>query len=75
LHETYGFPPLEEEVTMFMGQFDLNKDGRVSWDEFYFVLEKIKAEVGKKAGNAREYISYEKMKADRFKHVRVKLDL
>jgi hypothetical protein len=66
---------LEEEVTMFMGQFDLNKDGRVSWDEFCFVLEKIKAEMGTKAGNAREYTSYEKMKADRFKHVRVKLDL
>jgi hypothetical protein len=47
----------------------------VSWDEFCSALEKIKAEMGTKAGNAREYTSYEKMKADRFKHVRVKLDL
>lgn len=24
LHETYGFPPLEEEVAFFMKEFDLN---------------------------------------------------
>lgn len=75
LHDTYGFPPLEEEVTMFMTQFDLNKDGKISWDEFKFVLEKIKSELNTKAGNAREYTSYEKMKADRFKHVRVRKEL
>ena len=24
LFETYGFPPLDEEVTLFMKEFDLN---------------------------------------------------
>ena len=24
LYETYGFPPLEDEVAMFMAEFDLN---------------------------------------------------
>ena len=30
LHETYGFPPLEDEVTLFMQSFDLNGDGKWS---------------------------------------------
>lgn len=48
LFETYGFPPLEEEVKskqipqtlnwtlfiVFMDEFDTNRDGRVSWEEF-----------------------------------------
>jgi hypothetical protein len=54
-----------------MTQFDLNKDGKISWDEFKFVLETIKVEANTKAGNAREYKSYEKMRGDRFKHIRV----
>jgi len=38
LFDTYGFPPLEEEVQMFMSEFDTNKDGRVTWEEFSAVL-------------------------------------
>ena len=34
LYETYGFPPLEDEVAMFMKEFDLNQDGKVTMDEF-----------------------------------------
>ena len=34
LTETYGFPPLEEEVKMFMEEFDLNNDGKVTLEEF-----------------------------------------
>ena len=30
LLETYGFPPLEDEVAMFMTEFDLNGDGKVT---------------------------------------------
>ena len=48
LHETYGFPPLEDEVRMFMTNFDLNKDGRISWDEFCTVLRKTKEEMDRK---------------------------
>ena len=55
LHETYGFPPLEEEVTLFLTKFDLNKDGKVSLEEFKFVLDKLKEELNIRAGNAKEY--------------------
>lgn len=75
LHDTYGFPPLEDEVQMFMSRFDLNQDGRVTWEEFKTVLENIKHEMHIKAGNAREYDSYEKMRADRYKHIRMRKDL
>ena len=71
LNDCYGFPPLEEEVEMFMTRFDLNHDGKVSWEEFCTCLNKIKSEVGSKANTAKEYTSFEKMRADRFKHVRM----
>lgn len=58
-----------------MTQFDLNKDGKISWEEFKFVLETIKNKANSKAGNAREYTSYEKMRGDRFKHIRVQKEL
>jgi Ca2+-binding EF-hand superfamily protein len=31
LSATYGFEPLQEEVDAFMVNFDLNRDGRVTW--------------------------------------------
>ena len=43
LTETYGFEPLEEEVAAFMDNFDLNRDGRVTWEEFSSGMEKVKA--------------------------------
>ena len=30
LYETYGYPALEEEIKMFMEEFDANQDGQVS---------------------------------------------
>lgn len=45
-----------------MTQFDLNQDGKITWDEFKFVLEKIKAETATSSGNAKEYTSWEKMR-------------
>ncbi len=75
MHDTYGFPPLEDEVSLFITNFDLNKDGKISWDEFKFVLEKLKEECAVKAGNAKEYTSWEKMRADRYKHIRMGTEL
>ena len=75
LHDTYGFPPLEEEVAMFMENFDLNKDGKVTWEEFKSTLERIKEQTNKKSAHAKEYTSYEKMKADRYKHIRMTKDI
>lgn len=75
LHDVYGFPPLEEEVQMFMTRFDSNQDGRVTWEEFVSTLESIKAEMNSKSSNAREYTSYAKMQQDRFKNIRMRTDL
>ncbi len=38
LYETYGYPALEDEVKMFMEDFDANHDGKVSFEEFTAAL-------------------------------------
>ena len=45
LTETYGFPPLEDEVKMFMEEFDLNQDGRVTIDEFKSALTRMRSKM------------------------------
>lgn len=49
LTATYGFPPLEEEIQMFMEKFDLNQDGKVTLTEFRTVLSKLREETQNKA--------------------------
>ena len=49
LSETYGFPPLEEEVKMFMDEFDLNQDGRVTLEEFKSSLTRMRAKMNERA--------------------------
>eukprot|EP00353_Schmidingerella_taraikaensis_P011440 CAMPEP_0185568574 /NCGR_PEP_ID=MMETSP0434-20130131/1493_1 /TAXON_ID=626734 ORGANISM="Favella taraikaensis, Strain Fe Narragansett Bay" /NCGR_SAMPLE_ID=MMETSP0434 /ASSEMBLY_ACC=CAM_ASM_000379 /LENGTH=105 /DNA_ID=CAMNT_0028183135 /DNA_START=15 /DNA_END=332 /DNA_ORIENTATION=- len=49
LTETYGFPPLEEEVKMFMEEFDLNQDGKVTIDEFKCALTRMREKLNGKA--------------------------
>ena len=71
LTETYGFPPLEEEVKMFMEEFDLNQDGRVTMEEFKCALTRMREKMNKKAEAGREYTSALQMREDRFKHKRV----
>ena len=71
LHATYGFPPLENEVDLFMEKFDLNQDGKVTLDEFKKALSVIRDEMQKKSKNATEYTSFTKMKEERFKHKRM----
>ena len=75
LFETYGFPPLEEEVDLFMQEFDLNQDGKVSWEEFTQSMRRMKEKLDSKAGQAKEYTSFQQLKEDRFKHRRMKGDL
>lgn len=55
LFDTYGFPPLEDEVKLFMEEFDSNKDGRISWEEFQNALNRLRERVNKKATGAKEY--------------------
>lgn len=71
LFETYGFPPLEDEVSMFMQEFDTNQDGKVSWEEFSAALGRIKERVNQKATGAKEYKSFNKLRDDRYKHKRM----
>ena len=71
LTETYGFPPLEQEVELFMEEFDLNQDGKVTLDEFKLALTRLREKMSKKAEGAKEYTSQLQMKEDRFKHKRM----
>lgn len=71
LYDTYGFPPLEDEVNLFMEEFDINKDGRVSWEEFSAALNRLKEKVNSKAAGAKEYQSWNQMRDDRYKHKRM----
>ena len=54
-----------------MEEFDTNRDGRVTWDEFAAAMERLKEKVNNKAAGAKEYQSFTKMKEDRFKHKRM----
>ena len=71
LFETYGFPPLEDEVAMFMQEFDVNHDGKVTFEEFQQTLGRMREKTAQAGKKATEYTSFNAMKADRFKHRRV----
>ena len=75
LTETYGFPPLEDEVKMFMEEFDLNQDGRVTLDEFKLALTRMRQKMDERASQGREYTSALQMREDRFKHKRMQGDV
>jgi len=65
----------EEEIKMFMEDFDENCDGKVSLDEFKSALKRMREKLSEKDGCAKEYKSYEKMRHDRFKHIRMGKEL
>ena len=71
LFETYGYPALEEEIKMFMDDFDTNHDGKVSLEEFKTALTRMRAGLKNQDKVACEYESYNKYTADRFKHTRM----
>ena len=54
-----------------MEEFDLNKDGKVTLDEFKQALTRLKQKMDEKASGAKEYKSHLQMKEDRFKHRRM----
>ena len=58
LYETYGFPPMDEEVELFMKEFDVNQDGKVTWEEFVSSMDRIRAKQDEKANEAKEYTSH-----------------
>ena len=58
-----------------MEEFDANKDGKVTWEEFQEAAERIKERVNEKAKGAKEYCSFNKMRDDRFKHRRMEKEV
>ena len=58
-----------------MQEFDLNQDGKVSWEEFASSMHRIKEKMDQKALNAKEYASFEKLQEDRTKHKRLGKEL
>ena len=75
LYETYGYPALEEEVKMFMEDFDANHDGKVSLDEFKAALSRMRETLKGQDTAAKEYTSFNKMAGDRYKHIRMDRNL
>lgn len=73
LEATYGMPPLDEEVDMFMLHFDENKDGKISWEEFTQAVDAMLEYLNEKAKNATEVRSFEEWTFLRRKHIRSKL--
>ena len=71
LFETYGYPALEEEIKMFMEEFDANRDGKVSLEEFTGCLQRMRDSLSSKDKAGCEYTSHAKMNADRYKHQRM----
>ena len=71
LFHVYGFPPLDKEVEMFMEAFDLNNDGKISYDEFTSVLDTLRDRCNNAPNKAKEYQSFGKLTVDRFKHTRM----
>ena len=71
LYETYGYPALEEEIKMFMEDFDSNHDGKISYDEFKDALSRMRTTLNSQSTVAKEYKSYNKMAGDRTKHIRM----
>ena len=43
---------------MFMKEFDLNQDGKVTWEEFSAGMQKMKEKINKKADCGKEYKSH-----------------
>ena len=59
LYETFGYPALEDEIKMFMDEFDANNDGKVSFEEFKAALTRMRANLDAKKDCGKEYKSYE----------------
>ena len=60
---------------MFMEEFDLNQDGRVTLDEFKSALLRMRQKMDERASQGREYASAQQMREDRFKHKRMQGDV
>ncbi|CAG9332051.1 unnamed protein product [Blepharisma stoltei] len=70
LRETYGMDPLEEEVAFFMEEFDANRDGRISWQEFISALNNILGDLEARARRAKQLSSFDDLTFKRRKHIR-----
>ena len=61
LYETFGYPALEEEIKMFMDEFDANNDGKVSLEEFKVALTRMRNNLDAKKDSGKEYTSFNQL--------------
>ena len=61
LYETFGYPALEEEIKMFMDEFDANNDGKVSLEEFKAALTRMRNNLDAKKDSGKEYTSFNQL--------------
>ena len=59
LYETFGYPALEDEIKLFMDEFDANNDGKVSLEEFKAALTRMRTQLDTKKDCGKEYKSFE----------------
>ena len=58
-----------------MEEFDLNNDGKVSYEEFEMSMQRVKDKMDKKAEGAKEYTSYNKLILDKTTNKRMVSEL
>merc|ERR1712193_69957 len=72
LTAVYGFEPMPEEVDLFVNQFKLGEESSLTWEEVHKGIDEMRSKLSALTENAKLYKSGEELRADRFKHTRVK---
>eukprot|EP00927_Polykrikos_kofoidii_P044853 TRINITY_DN3872_c0_g1_i1.p2 TRINITY_DN3872_c0_g1~~TRINITY_DN3872_c0_g1_i1.p2 ORF type:complete len:179 (-),score=32.40 TRINITY_DN3872_c0_g1_i1:100-636(-) len=76
LAKAYGFEPMPEEMGIFVSTLALDNEDEttVTWEEFEAGCDDIRATLEGVGKNATEFQSYEDLRAERFKHTRLRKD-
>jgi len=74
LKAAYGFEPMPEEMGIFVSTLNLQDEETpiLTWEEFQDGCDQIRETLGGVAKNATEFVSYEDMRAERYKHTRLR---
>eukprot|EP00929_Paragymnodinium_shiwhaense_P034318 TRINITY_DN1869_c0_g1_i1.p1 TRINITY_DN1869_c0_g1~~TRINITY_DN1869_c0_g1_i1.p1 ORF type:complete len:179 (+),score=69.86 TRINITY_DN1869_c0_g1_i1:86-622(+) len=74
LKTAYGFEPMPEEMGLFVAEMKLEDEStpELTWEEFQEGMDIIRETLGGVAKNATEFGSYEDMRAERYKHTRMR---
>jgi len=74
LKTAYGFEPMPEEMGLFVSELHLEDESEptLTWEQFENGMDIIRETLGGVAKNATEFTSYEDMRAERYKHTRMR---